>query len=100
MLVPAFDTEKIKPYHTEGALLRGVENGFSVVRQCNKGSSIAADYNGNILSYQDYFTTSERLMMSDVPVKGITTLHDKTGEWLFLPLITLLLCLSIWRGRR
>lgn len=84
MLVPAFDTKKISPYHTEGALLRGVENGFSVIRQCNKGTSIAADYHGNILSSQNYFSTPETVMISDVPIKGVSTLYEKTGDWPFI----------------
>lgn len=99
MLVPAFDTEKISPYHTQGALLRGVENGFSVIRQCNKGTSIAADYHGNILACQDFFTTSERVMISDVPTKGISTLYEKTGEWLFIPGIVIVLVLALVCGR-
>jgi len=37
LLVPAYDTKKISPFHTESALLRGLEYGFSVVRQCNTG---------------------------------------------------------------
>jgi ribonuclease HII len=57
MLVPAYDTKKISPFHTEVSFLRGIENGFSVVRQCNAGSSIAADYNGNIIANQDFYTT-------------------------------------------
>ncbi|MCX7771929.1 MAG: hypothetical protein N2376_02300 [Clostridia bacterium] len=81
MLVPAFDTKKISPFHTEAALLRGIEYGFSVVRQCNKGSSMAADYNGNLLADQNFYTTQERCMISDVPTKGIKTLYEMTGEW-------------------
>jgi apolipoprotein N-acyltransferase len=81
MLVPAYDTKRISPFHTEGALLRGVEYGFSVVRQCDAGESTAADYNGNILATQSFFTTEERLMISDVPTKGIQTLYEFAGDW-------------------
>lgn len=99
MLVPAFDTQKISPYHTEGALLRGIEGGFSVIRQCNNGTSIAADYHGNILANQDFYTTAERVMISDVPTKGVSTLYEKTCEWLFLPSLLLMLALSFLFGR-
>ncbi len=81
MLVPAYDTKRISPFHTEGALLRGMEYGFSVVRQCNAGESTAADYNGNILATQSFFTTEERLMISDVPTKGIKTPYEFAGDW-------------------
>ncbi len=80
MLVPGFDTKRIDDYHTQVAFLRGVENGFSTVRQANKGSSISADYLGNMLTYQNYFRTDDRVMISDVPEKGKTTLYGLTGE--------------------
>jgi apolipoprotein N-acyltransferase len=82
LLVPGFDTEPISPYHTQIGLLRGVEYGFSVFRQANKSTSIAADYNGNILAYQHYFDTEDRVMMADVPVKGIRTVYGALGDWI------------------
>jgi apolipoprotein N-acyltransferase len=91
MLVPAYDTKKISPFHTEGALQRGMEYGFSVVRQCDAGDSIAADYNGNILAAQSFFSTKERLMISDVPTKGIQTPYEFTGDWLAYAAILLTL---------
>lgn len=86
MLVPAFDTKKVGYYHTRAAFLRGIENGFSVVRQDNEGASISADFLGNTLTYQDYFRTEERVMISDVPTKGEGTLYGATGE-IFLWLV-------------
>lgn len=83
MLVPAFDTQKIDDYHTRVAFMRGIENGFSTVRQANKGSSISSDYLGNTLTYQNYFRTSDRVMISDVPTKGEWTLYGSTGEIFF-----------------
>lgn len=80
MLVPGFDTRKIDDYHTRVAFLRGIENGFSVVRQANDGSSISADYLGNTLTYQNYFRTDDRVMLSDVPTQGVRTLYGATGE--------------------
>lgn len=87
MLVPAFDTQKIDDYHTRVAFLRGVENGFSTVRQSNQGASISADYLGNTLTYQNYFSTEDRIMLSDVPTQGVNTFYGFTGEiflWLIL----------------
>ena len=82
VLVPAFDTKAIRPYHTEVALLRGVENGFSVVRQVNQGTSMAADHRGRLLAYQDFFETEDRTMLADVPVSGAWTLYTVLGDWL------------------
>jgi len=87
MLVPSFDTKKIADFHSRVAFLRGLENGFSTVKQTNRGASISADYLGNTLAYQNYFSTDDRIMVSDVPMQGVRTLYGFTGEiflWLVL----------------
>ncbi|MBN1312292.1 MAG: hypothetical protein JXB30_12815 [Anaerolineae bacterium] len=102
MLVPAFDWEPIKPYHTKVGLLRGIENGFSVVRQVNEGASIAIDYKGNVLAYQDFFETSDPVMMVDVPIRGTNTLYGLLGDWfvyLNMAILISLTGLGILRSR-
>ncbi|NOZ51349.1 MAG: hypothetical protein GXP37_15095 [Chloroflexi bacterium] len=81
MLVPAFDWKQIKPFHTQVGLFRAVEDGFSVIRQVNKGTSMAVDYQGRLLAYQDFFTTPDRLMLVDVPTQGVRTLYGMLGDW-------------------
>jgi apolipoprotein N-acyltransferase len=80
MLVPGYDTKKRSEYHTRVAFLRGVENGFSIVRQANDGTSISADYMGNTLAYQKFFYTQPRVMISDVPTQGKWTLYGLIGD--------------------
>ena len=82
MLVPSFDTQAIAPFHTEVALFRAVENGFSLVRQVNKGASMAVDAHGNVLAYQDFFGADDATMIADVPVRGVTTVYGILGDWL------------------
>jgi apolipoprotein N-acyltransferase len=82
MLVPAFDSYGIRTYHTEVGLMRAVEYGFSVVRQVNEGISMAADYQGRVLAYQDFYRTSDRVMIADVPIRGTHTLYGRLGDWL------------------
>ena len=81
LLVPSFDTKPIKDFHSEVALFRGLENGVSVVRHSNAGASYAIDYLGNIVAYQDYYDTADRLMFSDIPTKGVFTLYSVLGDW-------------------
>lgn len=103
MLVPAMDTKEIADFHTQVAVIRGIENGFSVVRQSNLGSSIAADYLGHPLAYQNYFRTSPRVMFSDVPVEGVSTLYGTTGEiflWGVMLLIPLMFLVHFGVRRR
>ena len=81
VIVPAFDRPRIRPYHTEVGLMRGIENGFSVVRQTNEGTSMAIDASGRILAQQDFYATPDGLMLADVPTKRLPTLYAVAGEW-------------------
>lgn len=96
MLVPGFDTKKISDYHTRVSFLRGVENGFSVIRQANKGASISADYMGNTLSYQKFFNTDNRIMITDTPTKGKWTFYSFTGEIFLWVVFAGFALLSFW----
>jgi len=91
MLVPAWDWKAIDPLHTQMAVFRAVENGFSMVRQTGKGLSVAVDYQGRILASMDHFTSNDLTMTSQVPVKGTFTLYSFWGDiFAWLCLISLL----------
>jgi apolipoprotein N-acyltransferase len=96
VLVPAFDKERIRPYHTEVGLFRGIENGFSVVRQTNEGTSMAMDGSGRVLARQEFFETTDRLMLADVPTRRVPTVYAILGEWCAYASILLALGLSVW----
>jgi len=91
LLIPKFDTPRISPGHTYSSSLRWVEGGFSVVNQVILWTSIASDYRGNILAYQDFATTKDKIMVADVPTKGRRTLYAMFGDW-FIYLNFLFLC--------
>jgi apolipoprotein N-acyltransferase len=102
VLVPAFDRERIRPYHTEVGLMRGLENGFSVARMTNQGTSMAIDPSGRVLARQEFFETSDRLMLADVPTRRLPTLYALLGEWFPWAVIVLAVGLAVWgiaRGR-
>jgi apolipoprotein N-acyltransferase len=102
MLVPGYDSERIRPFHTEPALIRGIEGGYSVVRQVNEGTSMATDSKGTVLARQDYFMTQDRLMLTDVPVRGASTLYGYLGDWFAwtaIALFALLMVLMIKSAR-
>jgi len=94
LLNPKFDTKLISPGHTYSGLYRAVENGFSMVSQVQDGISIATDYRGNVLAYQDYFNTEDRTMIIDIPIKGRKTIYSTLGDW-FIYLNALFLVLLI-----
>jgi apolipoprotein N-acyltransferase len=79
--VPSFDSQRIRPYHTEVGMLRAVENGFSMVRQVSAGASMAVDPWGRVLARQDFFRTTDRIMVADLPTRGVRTLYGLLGDW-------------------
>ena len=80
MLVPGWDWKEIDPLHTQMAVFRAVENGFSMVRQSGEGLSMAVDFLGRPLSVMDHFTTDDHLMISHVPKRGIRTIYCYIGD--------------------
>ena len=42
---------------------------------------MAIDYLGRVIAYQDFFTTSNRIMVVDVPVEGVETIYGRLGDW-------------------
>ncbi len=81
MLVPGSDWKEISPYHTYVASIRGIENGFNMVRSTFKGFSASFDYKGQLLSSNDFFKTDEVILYSDVPVKGQKTIYSFLGDY-------------------
>ena len=97
VVVPSFDSERIRPYHTEVGLFRAVESGFSMVRQVSAGTSMAVDWTGRVLARQDHFATADRLMIADVPSRGVRTLYGLVGDafaWLACALALALFVLA------
>lgn len=80
MLIPSHDWEAITPIHGRMANFRAIENGFSMISADYHGLSTAVDYHGNILSQMNDFTTDDRVMIADVPKKGIRTIYSQIGD--------------------
>lgn len=81
MLVPGSDWEEITPYHSYVASIRGIENGFNMVRSVFKGFSASFNYKGQLISSNDFFKTNEVILYSDVPVEGQKTVYSSLGDY-------------------
>lgn len=92
LMAPTGDGPTIKDIHSRMAVMRAVEQGFSLVRPANYGLTLAADYQGRVLARMDHFTTSEHQLSAWVPKNGVTTLYSRTGE--VLPWLCLLIVLA------
>jgi apolipoprotein N-acyltransferase len=69
-------------WHGHLALMRGVESGFTMVRDAKVGLLTASDDRGRILAEQP--TRSDgglTTMLASVPVRHDSTLYQKWGDW-------------------
>jgi apolipoprotein N-acyltransferase len=82
MLVPSKDWAEIDPIHAQMAVFRAIENGMSLVRQTDAGLSIAVDAYGRVLAQTDYFGSTDRTMVAQVPVRHVATGYTLFGRWL------------------
>jgi apolipoprotein N-acyltransferase len=103
LLGPSDDWQAIDPAHTQKAIFRAVENGFSLVRQVSKGLSMAVDYQGRVLAASDYFTTDQQVMVAYVPVHGVRTIYATIGDlfaWLCILGLAVFAGMAIIQSRR
>lgn len=96
-LLPSSDWKEIDPVHTKMNVFRGIENGFSVVRQVQQGYSLATDYLGNIISSVDYFNTEDRVLVSHIPMGRVNTIYSIVGDafaWICISAFAIMLVLT------
>jgi len=82
LLVPSSDWPEIDPLHSHMAVFRAIENGMSLVRQADNGLSIAVDPYGRVLAQTDFFGSTDRTMVAQVPTRHVATLYTAFGRWL------------------
>jgi len=81
LLVPSSDWFEIDPLHSHMAVFRAVENGTSLVRQTDNGLSIAVDPYGRVLAQTDFFGSTDRTMVAQVPTQHVATIYTAFGRW-------------------
>ncbi|HUZ93951.1 MAG TPA: nitrilase-related carbon-nitrogen hydrolase [Edaphobacter sp.] len=82
LLVPAWDSSLDESWHGHMAIMRGVENGYSIVRSSKVGLLTVSDDRGRILAETSahpntHFTT----MLTTVPVRHDQTVYQVLGDW-------------------
>lgn len=76
VMLPSSDWRGIDPVHTEMAAFRAVEQGHSVLRSTRFGLSAAITPYGEMVSQMSSFDDNDKIMYSQLPTKGITTLYS------------------------
>lgn len=82
VLVPAWDQGIDDVWHGHMSLMRGVEDGFPMVRDAKVGLLTASDDRGRILAEESTRSDGALVtMLATVPVRHDPTLYQKWGDW-------------------
>jgi apolipoprotein N-acyltransferase len=81
ILAPAWDFTMDRVWHGHIALMRGVEDGFSIARAAKLGFLTVSDDRGRVLAETRSNTAPFATLLSDVPTTHDTTLYLMLGDW-------------------
>ena len=81
MLVPGWDFNIDRAWHGHIAIMRGVEEGFSVVRSAKDGYLTVSDNRGRILAQRRSNAAPFSTLLAQVPVGHTETMFQLLGDW-------------------
>jgi apolipoprotein N-acyltransferase len=80
MLVPAWDFKEDGRIHAQMAVMRGIENGFSIARAAREGEITASDSYGRILA-RGLTSNAMHTEVVSIPMGGTSSLYGRFGDW-------------------
>ena len=102
LISTSFEFREIVPMHAQITTFRAIENGVSLVRVADNGISFVTDPYGRTVASVDFFHTSERVMVAQVPAYHVTTLYSILGDtfgWLAVAGLVLITAAAIIGNR-
>jgi apolipoprotein N-acyltransferase len=96
--VPSSDWRGIDPLHTRMAAFRAIEQGHSIIRSTRFGLSAIISPYGEMLGQSSSFDTNNKILISNVPMKGVSTFYSMIGDlfiYICFGFIAIFLTLSI-----
>jgi apolipoprotein N-acyltransferase len=96
LVTTSYEFRAIVPMHAQITTFRSIENGVSLVRVADNGISFATDPYGRTVASVDFFNTSERVMVAQVPAYHVTTLYSIIGNLFGWLAVAALLGISTW----
>jgi apolipoprotein N-acyltransferase len=81
VLIPASDEDADGWAHSRTALIRGVENGFSVAWSAARGTPMLADAQGHVLAETHTGDRPFSVVVADVPAGAGKTPYARFGDW-------------------
>lgn len=103
MAVPAGDFGKDAWLHARMAVMRGVENGFALVRAANEGLVTASDAEGRIIAAKMDAPSGLTMIVANLPLGPGATLYVRIGDafaWFCAALALLIGISSIYLKKR
>ena len=80
MLIPAWDFVSDAEYHARMAVLRGIEQGFSVIRTANQGVLTVSDPYGRIVAERKSSDDAVVTLFAEAPVGSVPTVYRTVGD--------------------
>ncbi len=81
LFVPAWDFVKDGWLHSRMAVLRGVENGYTIVRAGRQGRLTVSDYSGRVVGEANCENGEAVSLLAQAPVYHVKTIYSKWGDW-------------------
>lgn len=79
--VPAWDFVEDGWLHSRMAILRGVENGYAIIRTARQGELTISDYLGRVLYEATTTNKNAASLIASVPLHTIKTFYSKWDDW-------------------
>jgi apolipoprotein N-acyltransferase len=95
MLVPAWDFVVDASWHGHIALMRGVEDGFSIARAAKQGFLTVSDDRGRIIGEVSSSSAPFATLLVSVPAAHDWTVYQWLGDWFAWVAIALLVVVAI-----
>lgn len=81
LAVPAWDFVRDARLHSRMAVVRGVEQGFSIARTAQQGSLTVSDAYGRILGEASSSGIPDALLVANIPAGPGGTIYTRWGDW-------------------
>ena len=94
LVVPENEYPEIDPMHSRMALYRAVEEGSNLLLHASQSLSLGCNYQGRVYALMDHYHAMDRVLVAQLPSKGVRTVYSR-GGYLFPWICILGLCLLL-----
>jgi apolipoprotein N-acyltransferase len=81
LFVPAWDFVQDGWLHSRMAIIRGVENGYTIVRAGRQGRLTVSDYRGIVVAEANVENGKAASLLAKAPIYHVDTIYSNWGDW-------------------